>query len=132
MSAIELSIAALLIFGSLLSLIAAIGIVRLPDVFIRMHASTKAGTLGIEMVMIALVFHFMDVGVAIKAVAVVVFILITAPVAAHMMGRTAYRLGEDIAPHTVCDEWQDKMRQQCVTDETPCSPDSESPPKNLP
>lgn len=120
MPALDTIIIVLLLGGSVLSLTAAIGLVRLPDVFTRMHASTKAGTLGVEFIMFALMLHAWDTGVTVKAAAVILFILITAPVAAHMLGRTAYRLGEDIAPHTVCDEWQDKMRNEDFKD-TECS-----------
>ena len=118
---IEALVITLLIGGSLLSLVAAVGLVKLPDVFTRMHASTKAGTLGIELVMIALAIYSGELEVIIKAAAIVLFILLTAPVAAHMLGRTAYRLGEDIAPHTICDEWHDKMRAQAVEDQEPCT-----------
>ena len=110
----DMIIITLLLGGSLLSLIAAIGLVKLPDVFTRMHASTKAGTLGIEFVMIALALNSGEMDVIIKAAAIVLFIVLTAPVAAHMLGRTAYRLGEDYAQHTVVDQWQDSMRKQAI------------------
>ena len=110
----DMIIIILLLGGSLLSLIAAIGLVKMPDVFTRMHASTKAGTLGIECVMIALAIAFGEMEVIIKATAIVLFIVLTAPVAAHMLGRTAYRLGENYAEHTVVDQWQDSMRRQAI------------------
>lgn len=111
MSLADYSIIALLALGSSLSLAAAVGLVKLPDVFTRMHASTKAGTLGLGLVLLALVIAAGDSTTTIKAIATFIFIIITAPVAAHMLGRTAYRLGEDTAPNTVCDEWKDKMRE---------------------
>ena len=128
----DILVIALLIGGSLLSLIAAIGLVKLPDVFNRMHASTKAGTLGIEFVMIALAIHSGDPVVMVKAAAIVLFIVLTAPVAAHMLGRTAYRLGETCAPHTVRDDWQDKMREEAIADEAPAIDTKLDCPKELP
>lgn len=110
----DMIIVILLIGGSLLSLIAAIGLVKMPDIFTRMHASTKAGTVGIECVMIALALNSGEMEVVIKAAAIVLFIVLTAPVAAHMLGRTAYRLGENYAEHTVIDQWQDSMRRQAI------------------
>lgn len=101
-----------LLAGSLISVIAAIGLVRLPDVFIRMHASTKAGTLGAGCIMAALAIASWDTLVTIKALAVVVFLILTAPVAAHMLGRAAYRLGEPLAPNTIKDDWKDSLREK--------------------
>lgn len=132
MPATDIMIISLLLTGSVLSLVAAIGLVRLPDVFTRMHASTKAGTLGVELVMIALALYSEDLEVIIKAAAVVLFILLTAPVAAHMLGRTAYRLGEEIAPHTVCDEWQDIKRKKLVKDQKPSVQEDLQAPADLP
>lgn len=128
---IDTLIVALLLAGSLLSLIAAIGLVKLPDVFTRMHASTKAGTLGIEFVMVALAIHFGDIMVLIKASAIVLFIVLTAPVAAHMLGRTAYRMGEQIADKTVCDDWCDAMRNENFNDQEPCTQSDLHAPKEL-
>lgn len=107
---INLLIMFLLICGSLLSLAAAIGLVRLPDIFTRMHASTKAGTLGVGMVMLALGIASGEFIVIIKAIATFMFLIATAPVAAHMLGRAAYRQGEKLAEHTVRDDWQDPLR----------------------
>lgn len=128
----ELFVVILLLLGSILCLIAAVGLVKLPDVFTRTHASTKAGTLGIEFVMIACAIHVNEPIAWFKAAIVVAFILLTAPVAAHMLGRTAYRLGEEIAEHTVCDDWHDKMRKESVQDQGKLKDVSAQPPKDLP
>lgn len=82
--------ALLLIAGGFFVLVAALGIVRLPDVFMRMHAATKAGTLGAGLVLVSAAVVFGELGVAVKGVVVFVFLLITAPVAAHVLGRAAY------------------------------------------
>jgi len=80
----------LLVAGGFFVLVAALGLVRLPDVFMRMHAATKAGTLGAGLILMAAAVVFGELGVAVKGVVVFVFLLLTAPVAAHVLGRAAY------------------------------------------
>ncbi|MGR3483945.1 MAG: monovalent cation/H(+) antiporter subunit G [Paracoccaceae bacterium] len=87
-------IAGLLIWaGSLFALIAALGVVRLPDVLIRMHAATKVGTLSCGLIVAAVAVSFWSLDVTLRAVAVVLFLLLTAPIAGHMVGRAALRTG---------------------------------------
>ncbi|MEM8630076.1 MAG: monovalent cation/H(+) antiporter subunit G [Pseudomonadota bacterium] len=83
----------LVILGALFALIASLGVLRLPDVLIRMHASTKVGTLACGLIMAGVILHFWQLTVTIKAAAVIVFILLTAPIGAHMIGRAALRTG---------------------------------------
>ena len=98
--------AALLLAGGFFLLVAGLGILRLPDVLIRMHASTKAGTLGAGLVFSAVALHSRDtVTVAISALTVV-FLLVTAPVAAHAIARAAYRMRVPLWKNTHLDEWE--------------------------
>ena len=83
----------LLIVGSGFAVIAALGILRLPDVLIRMHASTKVGTLSSGLVMLACAIFFGEGSVAVRAVAVMLFLLLTAPIAGHMIGRAVIQTG---------------------------------------
>jgi len=103
--------ALLLVSGGAFSCIAGLGLVRMPDVYIRMHAATKAGTLGAGLILAAVAVHFADVGVAIRALAAVAFLLITAPVAAHMIGRAAYRTGVPLWEGSIVDEWEGRLPQ---------------------
>lgn len=80
----------LLALGVAFILIAALGIVRMPDIFTRMHSATKAASLGAGLMLLAAAFHFGSLGVATKAGATILFIFLTAPVASHMIGRAAY------------------------------------------
>ena len=98
--------AACLVGGALFALAAAIGLLRLPDVFIRMHAATKARTLGVGLIMAAVAAHFGETGVITRAIAGIAFLIITAPVAAHLIGRAAYREGVPMWTGTVLDEWR--------------------------
>lgn len=80
----------LLVLGSLFSFVAALGMLRLPDTVIRMHAATKAGTLGAGFILIGEAFFYGELGIALRALAAITFLLLTAPVAAHLIGRAAY------------------------------------------
>ena len=94
----------LMIVGALFMLLAAVGILRMPDLFMRMQASTKAATLGISCIVVALAVHFGEFEVTIRALAVVVFFFLTAPVAAHMIGRAAYFTGVPLSERTIIDQ----------------------------
>jgi multicomponent Na+:H+ antiporter subunit G len=101
---IEIVIICLLITGGAFTAIAGLGLLRLPDVLIRMHASTKAGTLGVGLIVVAVAVHKGDLLVTTKAVLIILFLLLTAPVAAHLIGRAAYRTGTPLWSRTVIDE----------------------------
>ncbi|WP_261331827.1 monovalent cation/H(+) antiporter subunit G [Maritalea mobilis] len=83
--------AIMILLGGFFCLVAGLGVLRLPDVLIRMHASTKAGTLGAGLILGAVAIYFAETGVVTRALATILFLLITAPVAAHMIGRAAFR-----------------------------------------
>ena len=89
---IEIVAGLLLVVGAGFALIAALGLIRLPDVLTRMHASTKAATLASTLVLIGAALYFRDATVTAKAVAAMLFLLLTAPIAAHMIGRAYVRL----------------------------------------
>lgn len=95
---------ALLVVGAVLVLIAAIGVVRMPDLLVRMHAMTKAATAGAALMLVAVAVHFESVSVTTRAIAVIVFLFITTPVSAHMLCRAAYFLGVPLWRHTMIDE----------------------------
>jgi len=103
-------IAALLLMGlgTLLMLIAAIGIIRMPDVYLRLHSATKSTTLGLGCVMLGVALHYHDdPGVWIRSLLVILFFLLTAPVGAHMLGRAAHRSGVSQARETLSDDLAD-------------------------
>ena len=94
----------LLLSGALFSLIAAIGIVRLPDLYSRMHAASKAGTVGSGLLLLAVGIHSQDISVLARALAGFVFFVLTAPIAAHLLARAAHRAGHRLTPPSVRDE----------------------------
>ena len=104
---IEIASAAIIIIGVLFILTSAIGVVRLPDFYIRVSAITKAATLGVACIMVGVAIYFNEVDVALKASAIFVFLLITSPIAAHIIGRAAYEDGVPLWKKTAFDEFRD-------------------------
>lgn len=100
----EWIVAGLLLLGAGLMLVASLGLLRMPDILCRMHATTKAGALGGGLMVAAVAVHFDEPGVVTRAVAIVVFIILTAPVAGHVIGRAAYFVGASLWHRTVIDE----------------------------
>ena len=99
-------VAVLLVAGGFFLFVAGLGVLRLPDVFIRMHASTKAGTLGVGLVFGGAAVHFGNTADVAIAGLTIVFLLFTAPVSAHAIARAAYRMNVKLSDRTHLDEWQ--------------------------
>ncbi len=104
----DLMVSACLLAGGFFLFVAGLGILRLPDVLIRMHASTKAGTLGVGLVFGGAALYFRTTAETAIAGLTIVFLLVTAPVAAHAIARAAYRMGVPLSDRTHIDEWQGK------------------------
>lgn len=98
-----------LIAGGIFSFIASLGMLRLPDTIIRMHAATKAGALGSGLIIVAQAFYHFELATTLRAIAVVTFILLTAPVAAHLIGRAAYCSKVTLWKKT----WIDELANTC-------------------
>jgi len=79
--------------GAFFVLVAAVGVLRLNDLYMRMHAASKAGTLGSGVLLVALAVFSADTSVVLRALAGVVFFFLTAPVSAHLLARAAYTIG---------------------------------------
>lgn len=90
--------------GALFALIAAIGIVRMPDLYLRMHAAAKAGTLGIGLLMGASAVHFQRLDITVVALLAIAFMVLTAPVAAHIIVRAAYYSGVPMSERSIVDD----------------------------
>ncbi|KZL18554.1 monovalent cation/H(+) antiporter subunit G [Pseudovibrio sp. WM33] len=94
----------MLIIGAIFAAGAALGINRLPDVYTRMHAASKAGTLGSGLMVLALGLYSQQWDDFMRAVATVCFFLLTAPVSAHLIARAAYVVGYKPCKETKLDE----------------------------
>lgn len=104
----EIFVSVLLLAGASFMILAAVGILRLPDLPSRMHASTKAGAMGAIMIMGGVALHFADSAVVARAIAFIVFILLTAPIAAHVIGRAGYFTGITLWEGTIKDELREQ------------------------
>ena len=105
------SIAAAILFlaGALLALLAAVGVLRMPDLFTRMQASTKAATLGLGCLLAGLALHLPDLSLIIRAGCIAGFVMLTTPVAAHVIARAAYLTGVPLWKGSVVDERPEKQ-----------------------
>ena len=83
----------LFLAGAILGLLAAVGVLRMPDVFTRMQASTKAATLGLGCLLAGLAIQRPEMSVVIRAVSIGAFVMLTTPVAAHVIARAAFLTG---------------------------------------
>jgi multicomponent Na+:H+ antiporter subunit G len=91
----------LIVMGGAFAAVAGLGLIRLPDVLMRMHASTKAGTLGVGLIVAGVSLHFGGALVVAKSILIIAFLLLTAPVAAHLIGRAAYRSKTPLSEDTL-------------------------------
>lgn len=107
--------AILLIIGTAFLLLAAVGVTRLPDLFSRMQASTKATTLGVGSMLLAVAVHFGEMRTLTRALLAIAFVFLTAPVAAHMIGRAAYFVGVPLWEGTIIDELRNRYDRQTHT-----------------
>lgn len=101
--------AVFMVVGALMSLGAAIGLLRFPDLMSRMHAATKPQVLGLLLVLLGVGLRLrssIDVG---TLLVVAVFQMLTTPVAAHMVGRAAYRTGNVSGDALAFDELTDGL-----------------------
>lgn len=103
---LEIVVAALLVLGTFLTAVAAIGLLRFPDVFCRMHAAGKAGTLGVSLSIGAAVLFFVgeDWTIALRGALAIFFQFLTTPAATHLLARAAYVTEYPLAERTALDE----------------------------
>lgn len=107
----DLIIAILALFGALFVLLAAIGLVRMPDTYLRISVTTKAATLGIGLMLIAASVFYNDLSITSRVLAIILFILLTAPVSAHLIGRASYFIGVKLWSKSVVDDLKGKYRK---------------------
>lgn len=103
---IELIAAILILFGAIVSVISAFGMLRLPDVYTRSHAATKSATLSVLTCLLGTFIYFWvhDGYVSVRLILGIIFVFITAPVAGHLVCRAAYRSRVPLAEGSEEDE----------------------------
>ena len=94
--------------GAIFVLLAAVGVVRMPDTYLRISVTTKAATLGIGLLLVAAAVYFKDISITTKVLAIILFILLTAPVSAHLIGRASYFSGVKLWKNSVLDDLKGK------------------------
>lgn len=100
---IDLIVGILILIGAVFSLVAGIGLFRLPDIYLRMHAATKAGTLGCGLMLLAVGIHSQELETIAWVLSGIIFLMITAPIGAHLLGRAAYLAGVPMWSRTKTD-----------------------------
>jgi multicomponent Na+:H+ antiporter subunit G len=92
--------------GATLVLLAAVGIVRMPDLFTRMQAATKASTLGLGCLLAAASISLADSSSFVRAISIAAFVMLTSPVSNHVIARAAYVTNVPLWTGTIGDEWR--------------------------
>lgn len=103
----DILLATLMLLGALFMLVAAVGVLRFADLFQRLHASSKAATLGAALLLAGAALSLGDLGTVSRCIMAVIFFMVSAPVGAHLIARAAADAGEPLAPTTLSDERPD-------------------------
>lgn len=90
--------------GAVAILLASVGLLRMPDLYLRLSVTTKAATLGIGLILISAALYFRNVGVTSRVLAIIFFTTVTAPVSAQLISRAAYLIKTKMWKHTIIDE----------------------------
>ncbi len=127
----EIIIVILSTLGTLFILLAAIGVVRMPDIYLRISVTTKAATLGIGLILLASAVYFNEGPITARILAIILFMLLTAPVGAHMIGRASYFTGVKLWKKSQVDDLKGKYdpstHQLSSKDKNSVSKDSSHP-----
>ncbi|MGB6103040.1 MAG: monovalent cation/H(+) antiporter subunit G [Pusillimonas sp.] len=95
--------------GSIITFIAALGVLRLPDFFMRMHAATKAGVVGPSLLLVGAGLYEPSWGTWIKIALAILFLFMTTPIAAHLLGKAGYMGGVSLWAGTSRDDLNDVL-----------------------
>ncbi len=103
---LEIIIAALMIGGTFFIFVAGVGLIRFPDVYCRMHAAGKAGTLGITLLILSTVAFFAatDTSMVYRGLLAIFFQYLTTPAGAHLLARASYLRDYPLSDRTMVDE----------------------------
>lgn len=107
---IETATSLLILVGIFFTLVGSLGLLRLPDVYNRLHATSKSGTLGVMSILLACAVFFtgQGEGLSFKPLAAIFFLFLSSPVGAHMISRAAYLVGVPLSDRTVRDDFKDR------------------------
>ncbi len=99
-----------IIVGLAFDFLGCLGLIRLPDVYNRLQASTKCVTLGTCSILFGLLLFKGFTAAGIKAIICILFIILTAPVSAHALARGAHKSGVKLWKESVCDKYEDDKK----------------------
>jgi multicomponent Na+:H+ antiporter subunit G len=106
----ELIAVILILIGTIFSFLSAVGLIRLPDVYTRSHALSKGSTMGVLFTLVGtFIFFLLEGYFSIKLFLGIFFVFLTAPVAAHVIVRAAYRSKVELAKESVQDDLKGAM-----------------------
>ncbi|MDN3595643.1 monovalent cation/H(+) antiporter subunit G [Zunongwangia endophytica] len=97
--------------GTLFVLLAAVGLIRMPDTYLRISVNTKAATLGIGLLLVGVALYFYDLSTTSRAFIIILFLFLTAPVGAHLIGRASYFIGNKLWDQSKMDDLQGKYQR---------------------
>jgi len=100
-----------LLLGALLALLAAVGVLRFPDTFQRMQASSKASTLGLACLLTGAALQHPDVASLMRLASIAAFVMLTAPLSAHVVARVSLHRGTPLWKGTILNEYD---RVECL------------------
>lgn len=108
----EIIVGIVAFLGALFVLMAGIGVVRMPDTYLRMSVATKSTTLGVGLCLTAFGIHFHDQMTIMRVLIIIIFVMITAPVSAHLIGRATYISKNKLWEKSVSDDLKDKYDKE--------------------
>jgi len=101
----------LVTLGTLFVLLSAIGLVRMPDTYMRISVNTKAATLGVGLILVGTAVFFNDLSTTSRSLVIILFVFLTAPVSAHLIGRASYFMGVKMWRGSVIDDLRGKYQK---------------------
>lgn len=99
-----------IVIGLIFDFIGCLGLLRFPDVYNRLHASIKCVTLGTSSILFGLFFYKGFSPAGIKALLCILFLVLTAPVSAHVLARSAHKSGVKLWEKSVCDKYEEDIK----------------------
>lgn len=98
--------------GAIFIFLAAVGFVRMPDTYLRISVTTKAVTLGVGLILLSAAIYFNELSTTSRVLAIILFIVLTSPVSAHLMGRTSYFRRNPLWKKSVSDDLKGKYHER--------------------
>ncbi|WP_238649950.1 monovalent cation/H(+) antiporter subunit G [Paenibacillus piscarius] len=120
---VELLFVLLILTGALLSAVSSVGLIRLPDVYLRSHAAAKSATLGVLCILSGafLYFAFFLDFISAKLLLGIVFVFMTSPLSAHLTGRAAYRTGVPLWNRRIQDDLKAALEKEQIKSDSSSS-----------